>query len=382
MLSLRIVRGARLSALARWLLVAAASAGTGVLLLAALSWAVGHPHRPSDAAVRLAWCVVPVVVTVQFAVAAGRAVPGGWPRPGLAAVGLGRVGVALLAASATALSCAVGSALGLLVFLHLRGDLAALPGGGAASDVLGGGRALPVAAALTLLALVPVSAAVVGAARLWPPRTVSNAAAAPRKVSEADPPGGLPWGVALTAVGLAAEVAAPRGHTLPLPGGLGAITPLALGGWLVASAGMVLAGPGVVHFCGRLLAAFRPGALRLLSGRALQEEARAIGRPLGALCATATAALTAYDLPRGGRPIGPLTATAAVLVAVCVLATGGTALLEARRNRAPGSAALRQAGATPALLRASAALRTTVLLAAAIPLTALITALATGPKSR
>jgi hypothetical protein len=381
-LSFRVVRGARFHVLVRWVLVAAASAGTGLLLLAALGWALGHPHRASDAAVRLVWCVVPVVLTVQFGGAGGRAVPGRWPRPGLAAVGLGRIGVALLAASATALTCAVGSAVALLAFLHLRGDLSGLPFHGAATDVLGGTEPVPLPAALTLLGLVPVSAAVIGAARLWPPRTVSTARA-PRKVSAADPPGGLPWGVALMAVGLAAEVAAPRGHELPLPGGLGTIAPLALAGWIVATAGMVLAGPGLVHACGRLLAAFRPGALRLLAGRALQEEARAIGRPLGALCATAAAALAAYDLRHGGgRPPGPLTELAAVLIVVCVLATAGTALLEARRGRETASDALRQFGASPALLRGAVALRAGVLLAAVVPLTALVAALATVPPGR
>ncbi|SFF61273.1 hypothetical protein SAMN05216251_12160 [Actinacidiphila alni] len=380
-MGLRVLRGARFAALARWVLVAAASAGTGMLLLAALGWALAHPHRPSDAAVRLVWCAVPVVVTVQFAVAAGRAVPGGWPRAGLAAVGLGRAGVALLAASATAIACAAGSAVALLVFLHLRGDLGGLPFHGAASDVLGGGGSVPLAGALTLLAVVPVSAAVTGAARLWPPRTVSTAPA-PAEVSATAPPKGLPWGVALTAVGLAAEVAAPHGHGMPLPGGLGSIAPLALGGWAVATVGMVLAGPGVVHACGRLLAAFRPGALRLLAGRALQEESRAIGRPLGALCATAAAVPAVYDLHRGGRPFGPLTALAAVLVVLCVLATVGTALLEAKRGREPANAALRQFGASPALLRGAVALRAGVVLAAAVPLTALVAALATVPPGR
>jgi hypothetical protein len=381
-LSLRVMRGARFSALVRWVLVAVASAGAGLLLLAVLGWALRHPGRPSDSVVRLVWCAVPVAVTVQFAVAAGRAVPGGWPRTGLAAVGLGRAGVALLAASATAVSCAAGSAMALLAFLHLRGDLTGLPFHGAAHDVLGGGVSLPRAGALTLLSVVPVSAAVIAAARLWPPRTVSTVPA-PDGVSPGDPPGGLPWGVALTAVGLAAEVASPRGHGMPLPGGLGAIAPLALGGWIVTTAGMMLAGPGLVHTCGRLLAAFRPGVLRLLAGRALQEESRAIGRPLGALCATAAAALAAYDLHRGAdRPLGPLTALAAALTLVCLLATAGSALLEAKRERQPAASALRQVGASPALLRGAVALRAGVLLATLVPLTALVAALATVPPGR
>lgn len=391
MLSLRILRGARTTALLRWALVTAASAATGLLLLSALGYALGHPEPITDAAVRLAWCVVPVVVTVRLAVVAARAVPTGWPRTGLSAVGLGPIKVALLAATTTAVACGLGSGVALLVFLHLRGDLAGVPFDGAGSDGLGDGKPLPLAGTITLLSLVPVAAAAIAAAALWPARgdrrtppkrpaapAVPATAATPAKPPQA--PAGLPWGVALTAVGLAIEVSAPGGTPLPLPGGLGSITPAAVGGWIVTTVGMVMAGPGVVHACGRLLAAFRPGALRMLAGRALQEEARRLGRPLGVVSATATAAFAAYHLHQdSGRPFGPLTSMAAVLIAVCVLATAATAISETKRAREPSTTALRQLGASPALLRTAVALRVGVLLVVVLPLTAVIANLATTP---
>lgn len=322
---------------------------------------------------RLVWCLLPVAMTVQLAAVVGHAQPLGWSRSGLAALGLGRTATVLIGAAAAALACAAGSALALLLFLYLRGDLGGVPYAGSASGVLGAGHRLPVAGAATLLSVVPLAAAGLAAAGLWQPRQAKPGA----------PPAGLPWGVALTAVGLAVQVSAPRGDTLPLPSGLGSVSPATVAGWLVASAGLVVAGPGLVHLCGQLLALHRPGALRLLAGRALQQEARRIGRPLGLLCATATAAVTVYDLQSGdGHRLGPLTSFAAALIGVCVLAITGTALLEARNARARSTAALRDLGASPSLLRGAVVLRAGALLAVAVPLTALIAGLATVPATR
>ncbi|MFG1809868.1 hypothetical protein [Streptomyces sp. NPDC049040] len=372
MLSWRMVRGARLGAMGRWLTVVAAAAGTGLLLLSALGWALGHTQSGTGAGVRLAWCLLPVAMTAHMAAAVGRAQPSGWPRAGLAAVGLGRTATVLIGAVAAALACAAGSALALLLFLYLRGDLDGVPYAGSASGVLGAGHRLPVAGAGTLLAVLPLATAAVGAAHLWqPPRAKPGAS-----------PAGLPWGVALTAVGLAVQVSAPRGDTLPLPSGLGSVSPATVAGWLVACVGMVIAGPGLVHLCGRLLCLHRPGALRLLSGRALQQEARRIGHPLGLLCATATAAVAAHGLQGGGHKLGPVTTFAAALIGLCVLAIAGTAVLEARSARARSTAALRDVGASPALLRGAVALRAGVLLAVVVPLTALIAGLATVPATR
>jgi hypothetical protein len=371
-LSLRVLRGSRPAALARWAVVVAASAGTGLLLLTSLGWALAHPeHGATDAVVRLGWCVVPVVVTVQLAVAVGRAQPTGWPRSGLAAVGLGRTGLVLLAAATTALVCAIGSVIALLAFLQLRGDVTGVPFGGVGPGLLAAGRPLPLAGAVTLMALVPAAAAAASAARLRPETTPAH-----------DAPRGLPWGVALTAVGLAVEMTATRGYALPLPSGLGSIPPAAVGGWVVATAGLTLAGPGLVYGCGRLLAWFRPGALRLLAGRALQHESRAIGRPLGLLCATAAAGLAVYGFQlSAGRPLGPVTVFAAALIALCVLATSSLTLWQTRPGRAEAASALRDVAASPALLRAALALRTVILLATLLPATILVALLSSIPTT-
>lgn len=184
MLSLRVLRGSRPAALGRWAGVAAAAAGTGLLLLSSLGWALAHPqHGASDAVVRLGWCVVPVVVTVQLAVAVGRSQPAGWPQAGLAAAGLGRTGRVLLAAATTALVCALGSVVALLVFLQLRGDVTGVPFDGVGPGLLAAGRTLPLAGAVTLLALVPAAAAGATALRLRPEKAPAH-----------DAPRGLPWG--------------------------------------------------------------------------------------------------------------------------------------------------------------------------------------------
>jgi hypothetical protein len=371
-LSLRVLRGSRPAVLGRWALVVAAATATGLLLLSSLGWALAHPQQgTSDAMVRLAWCVVPVVVTVQLAVAVGRTQPAGWPRSGLSAVGLGRTGLVLLSAVTTAVVCAVGSVLALLVFLQLRGDVAGVAFDGVGPGLLAADKPLPLAGAVTLLALVPVAVAVTTAARLRPENAPAH-----------DVPGGLPWGVALTAVGLAVEVTATQGRALPLPSGLGSIPPGAVAGWTLALAGMMLAGPGLMHACGRLLASCRPGALRLLAGRALQYEARGIGRPLGLLSATTAAGLAAYGFQHdAGHPLGPVTLFAATLIALCVLATSALALWQTKHARTDAAVALRDIAASPALLRGALALRATVILAALLPATALIATLSSVPTT-
>lgn len=174
MLALRLTRGAHPAVQLRRLLVAAASAGTGFLLLCALGHALGHPGTPSASALRLAWCAAPMAATVYFAVAVARTDPGTRPRPGLSAVGLGPVRLMVLSATTTALSCALGSLLALLVFLHLRGDLTGMPLDGAATDFLAADRPLPLPAALTLLALVPLSASAAVAVTLRPREPVTG----------------------------------------------------------------------------------------------------------------------------------------------------------------------------------------------------------------
>ncbi|MFJ3622851.1 hypothetical protein ACIPSH_32590 [Streptomyces iakyrus] len=171
MLALRLTRGAHPAVQLRRLLVTAASAGTGFLLLCALGYALGHPGSSGSAALRLAWCAAPLAATVYFAVAVARTDPGTKPRSGLSAIGLGPVRMMAVSATTTALSCTLGSMLALLVFLHLRGDLTGMPFDGAAAESLAAGRPLPLPGALTLLAFVPVGASVAVALDLRPRET-------------------------------------------------------------------------------------------------------------------------------------------------------------------------------------------------------------------
>ncbi|MET7296482.1 hypothetical protein ABZS79_30965 [Streptomyces griseoloalbus] len=448
MLALRLTRSAHPAVQLRRLLVAAASAGTGFLLLCALGHALGHPDTPASSTLRLAWCAAPLVATVYFALAVARTDPGTRPRPGLSAVGLGPARLMAISATTTALSCTLGSMLALLVFLHLRRDLTGMPFDGAATDFLAVGRPLPLPAALTLLALVPLSASAAVAVTLRPRAPVtgtargarsygrfgayrrtavresfgaygrfgkqSGAAArgrrtvvpAPDREGAADvsgtghetgpgtgsedvagapaaaahtPPSGLPWGIAVLAVGLAVEAFASRTGA----GGAAGDRPAALLGLPLTAVGLALAGPGLTHLCGRLLQTVRPGALRLLAGRVLMAEAARIGRPLGVVCAVMSAAYAMAPLQDGrDTSSGPLVTLGVLLVAGCTVATLLTAAVEARQARAGTTAALRRLGAPTATLRRAAALRAGALLALFGPLTLVVAELSAWPLAR
>ncbi|MBB5116685.1 membrane protein [Streptomyces eurocidicus] len=414
MLSLRLARGAHPLVLLRRLLVAAAAAGVGFLLLCTLGYAVAHPKSTGESLVRLMWCAVPLAAVVQFALAVARTDPATRPRDGLDAIGLGPVRLSLLAAASTALSCSFGSGVALLVYLELRGDLGGTPLSGSASGLLDGNAPLPWAATLTLLGLLPVLAAGTCALALRPRAGAARAARAAKQPADAaqdpadvpaapvvptPPPApkpsytGLPWGITIITVGLAMEAYVARGPApdpdtlLALPGSDGA-SPGVIGGWLLASLGLVLAGPGLTHWCGVLLAAGRPGAVRLLAGRILQDAATRIGRPLGVLCAVASASLAAAELygaaweADGSRPFGPLTGLGAGLVMSCVTATAITAALDSRQSRTGTTTALNRLGIPHSLLRGAAVLRTGVLLAVLTPLTWAIAELAALPMTR
>ncbi|MDI3407250.1 hypothetical protein [Streptomyces cavernicola] len=417
MLALRLARGAHPLVLLRRLAVAAASAGTGFLLLCALGYALGHPRAADSSALRLAWSAVPLAATVYLAVAVARTDPATRPRSALSAVGLGPARLMLLSAISTAISCTLGSMVALLFFLHLRGDISGLPLDGAAAELLGAGRPLPLAAVCTLLLVVPVAGTVAGALALRPqvaksvgrkgssqaadpkgPRsnadgggegagpadtTPVGAAAGDEPAPPAPQPAGLPWGVALMAVGLAVETYAAReagASGFPLPGRLATSSAAVLGGWAITALGLAVAGPALTYLCGKLLQAARPGAARLLAGRALQEESRRIGRPLGVVCAVASAGIAALSLYGGPAPrIGPLTVLGGGLVAGCALLTLATAAIEARQSRADTTAALLALGAPASLLRGAAGLRALGLFAVFGPLTWLIGTLAAAP---
>ncbi|MFI6660261.1 hypothetical protein ACIBL8_32535 [Streptomyces sp. NPDC050523] len=199
-------------------------------------------------------------------------------------------------------------------------------------------------------------------------------------------PAGLPWGVAVLAAGLAVEAYAGRaadGSRLALPGGLATGAPGILIGWALTALGLALAGPGLTHLCGRLLQSARPGALRLLAGRVLMEEATRIGRPLGVVCAVASGVVAMTALFDADQPgFGPLTTLGTLLVAGCTVATLLTAAVEARQARSDTTAALLRLGAPATMLRSAAALRAGALLAVFGPLTLVVAELAALPLAR
>ncbi|MEV5974392.1 hypothetical protein [Streptomyces sp. NPDC051921] len=357
MLALRLVRGTHPVVQLRRLLVAAAAAGVGFLLLCALGFAVGHPADPA-AVLRLLWCVLPLAATVQLAVAVARTDPSTRPRPGLSAIGLGPARLTAIAAASTAVACTLGSAVALLFYLHLRGDITGLPFDGAAADLLAADQPVPLAAALTLLAIVPVTGAAAAGLALRPRKAPAEAPGVPS---------GLPWGVALLALGLAVETYTARGDG----GGV-------LAGWILTAVGLAMMGPGLTHWCGRLLQMIRPGAVRLLAGRVLMDESRRIGRPLGVVCAVGSGAVAALSLHGGAVP-GPLTWLGSVLVVGCTTATLLTAALESKQSRTHTTEALLRLGAPPTVLRTTALLRAGVLLVVFVPLTWTVGALAAIP---
>ncbi|WP_368396457.1 hypothetical protein [Streptomyces sclerotialus] len=375
----------------RRLLVVMAAAGTAFLLLATLGHAVDTPRDTAGSVLRLAWCLVPLAATAQLAVAVARTDPAARLREGMSAAGLGPVRLTLTAAASTVLACALGCVLGLLVFLRLRGGLGGTPVG---PEALLGRFPLPYGAVGVLLAAVPVVAAVATALSLRPGRNEPSTPCADAPPRTPGTPAGLPWGIALTAAGLALEVYA-SGHTgpgarlLPLPGGLVTGEAGALTGWLLSAAGLVLAAPGLVHLTGRVLGTGRSGAVRLLAGRVLQEESRRVGRPLGVLMAAASGGYAGYvvygpgafalDGPGSHASFGPLTALGAGLVLACTALSVLLAAAESRTARAATTEALRRIGTPAGLLRRAAALRASVLVVALAAVTGGVAHLAAGP---
>ncbi|MEU4655584.1 hypothetical protein AB0G32_16855 [Streptomyces sp. NPDC023723] len=446
MLALRLTRAAGLAVQLRRLLVVAAAAGTCFLLLCSLGHALTHPDTAGGSALRLAWCAAPLAATVYLAVAVARTDPGTRPRTGLSAIGLGPGRLMAVSAATTAAAGTLGALVALLLFLQLRGDLTGRPAGGALADTYAVGLPLPLPAVLTLLALVPAAASAAVAVTLRPSEgrpapaggtgrrygrfgayglaaresfgtygrfgarraatpagspaatmtatatatatasgtapdtasgTASDAASAAPAALPRPATAGLPWGVAVLAAGLAAETMADRA------GGTGGPSAGVLAGWALTALGLALAGPGLTQLCGRLLQAVRPGAVRLLAGRVLMEEAHRIGRPLGVVCAVASAAYAATALHGAdGSSFGPLSTLGGVLVAGCAVATLLTTAVETKQARADATAALLRLGAPATVLRGAAALRTAALLAVFGPLTLAVAELAALPLTR
>ncbi|MFJ7074436.1 hypothetical protein [Streptomyces sp. NPDC098781] len=216
------------------------------------------------------------------------------------------------------------------------------------------------------------------------PRTLDDLAGfpVPRK-----PPAGLPWGITILTAGLAVETYAGRTATdapLTVPAALPVGPAGVLVGWVLAALGLALAAPGLTHLCGRLLQSVRPGPLRLLAGRGLMAEATRIGRPLGVVCAVASAAYAMAPLSGSAATaaVGPLSTLGATVIAGCTVATLLITAVEARQARADTTAALLRLGAPTSMLRSAAALRAGALLAFFCPLTLVVAELAALPLAR
>ena len=344
MLALRLARGSRPLVQLRRLLVAAASAGAGFLLLCP-GVRGGHPAEPDGALARLLWCLVPLAATVQFAVAVARTDPAD-PRPGgrWSAAGLGPVRLSVLPLLDRGDLQLGSGAVGLLQLLAspCSGSSAldlrrGTRGRGAAHSARAGAFAR-VAAALTLPARrrrwprgrgrrarrrhrLPVAGGgpAVPLARPASGRRPCPAAALRPHAA----PAGLPWGVALTAVGSPCGVSAPRGTRCRCPAAsVRAAPPCWPAGSLTVGRprpGRARAGPPVRAAAGpaapgRAAAAGRAGAPgggapdRPPAGRAVRGRPPASPRPPYATG------------ERRGTALGPLTGLAAALVAVCVAA--------------------------------------------------------------
>lgn len=400
MLALRLARGARPIGQLRRLLVAFATAGVGFLLLTTLTHALDHPETPGSAVRLLLWCLVPIAATAQFAAAVARLEPGTRSRSALDVAGLGPAGLPLLAAMSTAVACLLGSVIALLVFLHLRGPLTGMPFGGAAAELLAADQPLPVAAALTLLCFTPLAASVTAAMATRSSEVRTGATSGDSTVSGAYNAAGrlpvsvpvmpaaslkaLPWGVALAAAGLALETmsgvsisASTRSTALDnLPPGV-------IIGCMAVALGLIVAGPGLVHLCGKLTASGQPTAVRLLAGRALQQEAERLGRPWGVLCAVAAGGLLTSglftDTNIGGRDSGAVHVLGAVLVVGCAAATAFTVAVEVRTARTETKEALVRLGAPEQMLWATAAIQVGALLAALLPMACVMAFLTASP---
>ncbi|QOV35244.1 hypothetical protein IM697_35020 [Streptomyces ferrugineus] len=200
-------------------------------------------------------------------------------------------------------------------------------------------------------------------------------------------PKGLPWGITILTAGLAMETYANRptpDTTLTLPTALPTGPTGVLVGWILTALGLALAAPGLTHLCGRLLQSVRPGPLRLLAGRGLMAEATRIGRPLGVVCAVASAVYAIAPLSDSATTaaVGPLSTLGTTVITGCAVATLLMAALEAKQTRADTTAALLRLGAPTSMLRTAAALRVGALLAVFCPLTLIVAELAALPLAR
>ena len=366
MLTLRLIRGSGSLALTLRSLVALASCGVGLLLLAALDLALARPAQPGTALPRLLCCLPPLLAAVWWTVKVAGSEATAERRAALDAVGWGRRGLVVLAGGSAVLATLLGSAVALTVFASLR----AL--GDGAGQLTAGSAPLPLPAALTLLLALPVTAGCASALALAPSGTYDSNS--PWSTARS-PRGGLLVATALVATGVAALGLLADDAPTPRPAELGVGVWL---GWSLSGLGLTLAGPGLTNLAGDLLTRGHPGPRRLLAGRMLRAESVRLGGPLGVLAALLCATLTAGAL-YGTASVGPFTALGGAVVLGCATASVLLAATQQRAGRATAGAALGHIGAPATLLRGVALVRGAALLAAFAPVVALVAWLAVLP---
>jgi hypothetical protein len=352
---LGLARTTRAADLGRRLLTVLTGATAAAFLLRALGHALGEPATASLP--RLLWCLPVLAAVAWFAAAAARTVPAEQPEriAGLTAAGAGPGRIRALIAGEAALSAALGSGLTLLAFLILRNDVA----GPALAADLGTGIALPAAAPVVLLALVPLTAGCAAAAAVptvesLPGSTVpAPAPAAFHPVRIAVPTGLALVGFALELYGLRPG-AEQDGRPVVLPAHAGTVGVAALAGWALTALGLALLTAPLLALAGRLLAARRPEPLRLLAGRALTAQARRLGGPLAVLALVL--AVPAVALGSGERSSTPVR-VAAVLVVGCAVGAVVARVLEIRATRGEVTDTLVRLGAPQGLLTSAAAVQ-------------------------
>ncbi|GAA2805687.1 hypothetical protein RMN57_25875 [Kitasatospora sp. CM 4170] len=359
MFYLRLARGYRVLDLGRWLLTALAGAVVAAFLLRALGRAMSDPAGGTAALARLLWCLPPLAAVAWFAAVAARAVPARRPEriTGLTAAGAGAARIRALIAGEVALACTLGSALTLLLFLVLRNDIA----GPSLAPELGMGVALPAAAPVTLIALVPFTAGLAAAGAVPLAETLPGRRR-PARTGFGVLRIALPVGLAVS--GLALELIALRtgaavdGRPINLPAGLGTTSWAALGGWAACALGLAMLTGPLLSWAGRLLALGRPTPLRLLAGRGLTAQARRLGPPLAVLALALALVLTTirYWIGEPGSA-DALPAVEAGLVLGCTAAAVVSRLAELRTDRQDVAEALLRLGAAPRLLVGAVALR-------------------------
>ncbi|GAB3121974.1 hypothetical protein GCM10027160_40100 [Streptomyces calidiresistens] len=343
MLAARLARRGPLSFPAGRVPLFLASGGTCLVLLGVLSRALEQPATAGGATPAVLGCLMPLVATGHLAATLARTDPPPGIRAELGALGAGRGRVAMLIGASSGFLALLGCLPAVALFLYTRG---ASNGG---TD--GAPAALPAVGTPTLVALVPlvVAGSAALAARAPATRRGEGSTAPVPVVATAGHPDGAPgavagavgtppttptdrWGepipvpgvpaaadrtgggqsfsagTALVGTGVAlVSLTAPGGPGHPgtgpweLPGVPAGIGPGVVGGWALVLIGTVVAGPGLLALCGRLLLFRRPGVRRMLAGRTLLTDAPYRGRAFGALAAaSATVPAALLLVPRPG----------------------------------------------------------------------------------